>query len=215
MIRSMTRRFSQNIKAVLPDLPYDYNDLAPVLTKDLMELHHGKHHRKYVDDFNMFTELHHNAVAKGDHSLALKFVDKIKFTQGGHFNHAFLWESMSPVNKHGGVLPSHDSPLGKALKSNFGSIEAVIERSQELAKDLQGSGWVWMAYDPKVKSLVLTTTKNQDTVSQLGLEPLLNIDVWEHAFYLTYLNRKDKYMQDIWTVINWKKVEERFNKLVK
>ncbi len=213
MIRILSRKFGVAKKAVLPDLPYDYSELSPVLTKDLMETHHGKHHKKYVDDFNMFTELHHNAVEKDDHSLALKFVDKIKFTEGGHFNHSFLWESMSPVNKHGGILPDATSKLGKALKSNFGTTEALIERSQDLAKDLQGSGWIWMAWDPKVKSLILTTTKNQDTVSQLGLEPLLNIDVWEHAFYLTYLNRKDKYMQDIWSVVNWKKVEERFSKM--
>ncbi len=212
MLSRSIRRMAS--KATLPDLPYDLNDLAPILTKELLQLHWGKHHQKYVDEFNMYSELCDSAKQKGDYNLMLRFAEKVKFAGGGHFNHAFLWESMSPVNKHGGVLPSADSKLGKAIKNSFTSFDAIIERSVEMAKDIQGSGWIWLAFDPKLKALTMTITKDQDTVSQLGLEPLLNIDVWEHAFYLNYLNRKEKYMQEIWKVVNWKKAEERFNKLV-
>ena len=208
--RVIPRRLASFKPAVITDLPYDYNELAPVLSKDVLETHHGKHHVKYVAEFNMYMEKMLNAEAKHDFSNMLKFADKVAFNGGGHFNHDFYWKSLSPMNKNGGVLPNLDSPLGDAVKLSFGSFDNLIARTKKIAVDMQGTGWAWLAWDPITKGLVLAPTRDQETISQKDYVPLLTIDVWEHAYYLDYKNQKPAYMDEIWKIIDWKTVEARF-----
>ena len=136
----------------------------------------------------------------------------IKFNGGGHLNHEFFWESLAPVNNGGGKLPSEDSPLHKAITHEWGSMENFINHFNTNTAAVQGSGWGWLAYNKSTKELEFHTTANQDRLSDKGahLVPLLTVDIWEHAYYLDYQNVRPNFMNEIWKVVNWGKVEERY-----
>ena len=136
-----------------------------------------------------------------------------RFCGFGHNAHALYWENLAPVNNGGGVLPGPDSPLVKAIDHYFGGIPKFIEEFNKVAADIQGSGWAWLAICPLTKALAIKSTEKHDSVKVCGWEPLLTVDVWEHAYYLQYKNLKAEYFKAIWRVINWRKVEERYLKL--
>ena len=214
LLRTITRKTSQFKQAKLPDLAYDYSELDPVFSAKTMELHHGKHHQKYVDTYNKALEDFINAKEKDDYQMQLKQAQLIAFNGGGHFNHSFFWESLAPKNKKGGVFVDKNSDFGKMMEKSFGSLDKFVEKFNEKAGGIRGSGWGWLALDPVTKNLIITETYNQDTLSQVGLKPLLNVDVWEHAFYVDYANEKPKYLKSIWEIINWQQVEKRFNEAI-
>ncbi|KAH0979355.1 hypothetical protein GBA52_006532 [Prunus armeniaca] len=196
----------------LPDLPYDYGALEPAISGEIMQLHHQKHHQTYVTNYNKALEQLHDAIAKGDAAAVVKLQSAIKFNGGGHVNHSIFWKNLTPVS-HGGGEPPHGS-LGWAIDTNFGSMEALVQKINAEGAALQGSGWVWLALDKELKKLVVETTANQDPLVTKGptLVPLLGIDVWEHAYYLQYKNVRPEYLKNIWKVINWKYASETFKR---
>ncbi|PSS32491.1 Superoxide dismutase [Actinidia chinensis var. chinensis] len=196
----------------LPDLPYDYGALEPVISGEIMELHHKKHHQTYVTNYNNALQQLDAAMAKGDTPTVVKLQSPIKFNGGGHINHSIFWKNLAPVCEGGGEPPKHS--LGWAIDLHFGSLEALTQKMNAEGAALQGSGWVWLGLDKEFKRLVVETTANQDPLVTKGpsLVPLLGIDVWEHAYYLQYKNVKPDYLKNIWKVMNWKYASEVYEK---
>ncbi|XP_034689296.1 superoxide dismutase [Mn], mitochondrial-like [Vitis riparia] len=188
----------------LPDLPYDYRALEPLISGEIMELHHLKHHLTYIT--NYYKALHQldEAISKGDSSSILRLQSSIKFNGGGHINHSIFRKNLAPVIEGGGEPPN--GLLGVAFHSSYGSLEALMQKINAEGAALQGSGWVWLALDKEMKRLQIETTQNQDPLVTKGpnLVPLLGIDVWEHAYYLQYKNVEADYLKNIWKVMNWK-----------
>ena len=197
----------------LPDLPYGTNALAPYIDEKTMEIHHGKHHAGYVRKLN--AALEEGGKKAGNIVKLLGKVDKsmpaIRNNGGGHFNHSLFWKVMVP---NGGGKPSGD--LGDAINGEFGSFDQFKATFSEAAKTRFGSGWAWLSVD-KNKRLFVSSTPNQDNplmskvVDQPGT-PILGIDVWEHAYYLNYQNRRPDYVEAFFNVINWDQVSSNFGK---
>jgi len=194
----------------LPELPYEYSALEPVISGEIMSLHHQKHHQTYITNYNKALEQLEEASAKGSAEAIASLQSAIKFNGGGHINHSIFWKNLTPVKEGGGVPPK--GALAKAIDTQFGSLNAVIEKMNARGAALQGSGWVWLGLNKDLKSLMVETTENQDPLVTKGLLPLLGIDVWEHAYYLQYKNVRPDYLKNIWKVMNWKYAEEIFEK---
>uniref|UniRef100_A0A7S0R035 Superoxide dismutase n=1 Tax=Pyramimonas obovata TaxID=1411642 RepID=A0A7S0R035_9CHLO len=202
-VSTSSRAFST---VTLPDLPYDYSALAPIISPEIMELHHAKHHRAYVTNFNIAYEKHMEAEAVGDLATMIALQGAIKFNGGGHVNHSMFWEMLcSPKDFE---LPSGD--LAAAIETEFGSLEEMQKKFNAGAAAVQGSGWGWLGYNKATGKLALATTANQDPCSTTGLVPLLGVDVWEHAYYLQYKNVRPDYLTAVWNVVNWKDVASRY-----
>lgn len=197
----------------LPELPYDFSALEPVISAEIMQLHYSKHHQGYVTNLNAALEKYRDAEAKGDLAAMIGLQQAIKFNGGGHVNHSIFWTNLAPENKGGGGAPKGD--LGQALQAEFGSVESFIEKLSAAAVAIQGSGWGWLGFNKAAGKLVIATCANQDPLSTLGFVPLLGIDVWEHAYYLQYKNVRADYVKNIWKIINWKNVEERYSQAKK
>lgn len=198
----------------LPDLPYGYDALEPYIDKQTMELHHGKHHQTYINKLN--------DVLKGNDELSgLSIKDLIKKLDGvpedikttvrnnggGHLNHGFFWKVMASPGEGAGSEPSGD--LASAINSSFGSFKEFQEKFAGAAAGRFGSGWAWL-----VKSggkIEVTSTPNQDSPVSENKTPILGLDVWEHAYYLKYQNRRPEYIDAWWNVVNWQEVERLFS----
>ena len=192
----------------LPDLPYDFGALEPVISAEIMQLHYTKHHNAYVTNLNIALEKYAEAEKKHDVAAMIALQQAIKFNGGGHVNHSIFWTNLAPVSQGGGGMPGGE--LGEAIKKDFDSIEKFLEKMQAQTVGIQGSGWGWLGYHKELKKLVITTCSNQDPLSTQGLIPLLGIDVWEHAYYLQYKNVRADYVKNIFNIVSWKNVEERF-----
>ncbi|KAI5712647.1 superoxide dismutase [Mn] 1, mitochondrial isoform X2 [Diaphorina citri] len=191
----------------LPKLDYGYKDLEPVINSEIMELHHSKHHQTYVTNYNAALEKLKAAVANNDASAIVQLGPALKFNGGGHINHALFWKML---NKNGGK-PSDD--LSNAIKASFGSLDKLKDELTAASVGIQGSGWGWLGYDPKSKSLKIATTANQDPLFETtGLKPLFGIDVWEHAYYLQYKNVRPNYVKAIYDIMNWNYINELYAK---
>lgn len=193
----------------LPDLPYDYNALGKYISKDIMLLHHDKHHQTYVDKLNAAIDSAPNLKTRSIEDL-LKNLDDvpeavkvaIKNHGGGHYNHSLFWQWMSP---DGGGEPKGD--LAVEIAEKYGSFQAFVDEFTTKSLAVFGSGWAWLQAD-----LEIITTTNQDNPLMLGKEaPILGLDVWEHAYYLDYKNKRDDYVQAWWNVVNWDYVAERYD----
>lgn len=193
----------------LPALPYDLNALEPVISAQIMNLHYNKHHQTYITNLNKALEQYHEAEQKNDLPALISLQSAIKFNGGGHINHSIFWTNLAPKNKGGGTPP--EGELAKILERDFGSLNSFITQFSNKTVAIQGSGWGWLGYNPTTSRLEITTCDNQDPLAIKGLIPLLGIDVWEHAYYLQYLNVRADYVKAIWDIINWKNVAERFN----
>ena len=211
MLTKLFKKTFSHIQAKLPTLSYDLNELEPVLSQSAMDIHYNKHHQTYINEYNKAMEALLNAEAKGNYNDVLKFTDLVKFHLGGHFNHSFFWENLSPINKKGGVLPNKEQQFGKIVTEHFGSFDKLVAEVSRVAGTTQGSGWVWLGWNNNIHKLVVAKTANQDTLSQQGVTPLLTLDLWEHAYYINYQNKRAAYIDEVWKVVNWNKVEERFN----
>jgi len=193
---------------VLPDLPYAYDALEPVIGKDIMELHHKRHHQTYIDKLNAAIEQVPELRGRSLPELLSRLDEApesvrlaIRNHGGGHYNHSLFWECMTP--EHGIKL---SGKLGEDIASKYGSYEEFEQKFSSAAVGLFGSGWVWLTRDLEIIAL-----PNQDTPMALGKgEPLMGLDVWEHAYYLDYKNKRDEYIQNWWKVVNWEFVEERY-----
>jgi len=194
----------------VPALPYAYDALEPHVDKATMEFHHDKHHQAYVDKANAAlegTELDGKDVKEALESLSSLPSDKqgpFRNNGGGHYNHALFWESMSP---DGGGEPTGE--LGDAITATFGSLDAFKEQFEAAGVAQFGSGWAWLVLDGD--ALAITSTANQDSPVLEGKTPLLGNDVWEHAYYLKYQNKRPDYLKAWWNVVDWDKVAERFS----
>lgn len=193
----------------LPELPYDFNALEPVISAEIMDLHYSKHHKAYVTNLNAALEKYHVAETKNDVAQMIALQAAIKFNGGGHINHSIFWTILMPPSK------ASDGPKGDLatmIDRDFGSFELFKEKLSTAAVGIQGSGWGWLGYNKSLKRLEIATCANQDPLSAQGLIPLLGIDVWEHAYYLQYKNVRPDYVKAIWKIFNWRAVEERLAK---
>lgn len=195
----------------LPELPYDYNALEPNIDAKTMEIHHSKHHQGYVNKLNDALkdnpELQDKPVEQllSDlGSLPDAIRNGVRNNGGGHANHSIFWPCMSP---DGGGNPSGE--LANAIDSAFGSFDAFKEQFANAAATRFGSGWAWLSVDSGGK-LVVTSTPNQDNPVSEGLKPILGLDVWEHAYYLNYQNKRPDYISAWWNVVNWEQVAQNF-----
>lgn len=194
----------------LPQLPYAYDALEPHIDARTMEIHHTKHHQAYITNANKaladqpaLRELSGEAIVTGLDRAPEALRATLRNNVGGHLNHAFFWETLSPK---GGGDPS--GALAEALTATFGSFEAFKEKFADAAAKRFGSGWAWLVV--KDGKLAVTSTANQDSPLMSGERPLLGIDVWEHAYYLHYQNRRGDYVKAFWNVVDWPAVGRRF-----
>ena len=188
----------------LPDLPYDYAALEPYISGRVMELHHDRHHTAYVAGAN--TALEALAAARDDGDLgAVNLWEKnLAFNLGGHTNHCVFWANLSPA---GGGRP--EGELAEAIKDSFGSFERFQVHFTATALGIQGSGWAVLAYDSISGKLVVLQLFDQQGNVPVGTIPLFMVDMWEHAFYLDYLNVKADYLKAVWNIANWQDVAAR------
>jgi superoxide dismutase, Fe-Mn family len=176
-----------------------------------MELHHSKHHQTYVTSLNSALKTYHTAQETNDVPTQIQLQSLIKFHGGGHINHSLFWQNLTPPNSTD-ANPSAAPQLMQAIKATWSSEEEFKKKFTAALLGLQGSGWGWLVkYEGENGRLGIVTTKDQDPIVGPGEVPLLGVDMWEHAYYLQYLNGKAAYVENIWTVINWKAVEQRFN----
>ena len=195
----------------VPPLPYDYNALEPHIDEATMRVHHDKHHQAYVDNANAALEGTPLTDKPVEHVLAnLETLPDDKQTPvrnnaGGHVNHSLFWEIMGP---DGGGEPS--GALAEAIDDVWGGLDELKKAVNDGGVNRFGSGWTWLVYDGT--SLAVYSTPNQDSPIMQADEPILGIDVWEHAYYLKYQNRRPDYITAWWNVVNWKVAEDRFNR---
>lgn len=197
----------------LPELPYDFDALEPVISAEIMKLHYEKHHQGYVNNLNVALEKYKEAESKNDMAAMIGLSQAIKFNGGGHVNHSIFWTNLAPQSKGGGGKASDGLLI--QIEKDFGSFESFVEKFSALTVGIQGSGWGWLGFNKGERKLALTTCSNQDPLSTQGIVPLLGIDVWEHAYYLQYKNVRAEYVKNIWSIVNWKNVEERFTTAIK
>lgn len=194
----------------VPPLPYSYDALEPHIDEQTMRLHHDKHHQAYVDKANAALEGTEWAdkpveeVLKNLSSLPENIRTPVRNNGGGHYNHTLFWEWMSP---NGGGAPSGE--LASAIDAKFGSFDAFKKELSTAGVNRFGSGWAWLIHDGS--GLAVVSTANQDNPISDGQVPLLGVDVWEHAYYLKYQNRRPDYLEAWWNVVNWEKVAELYS----
>lgn len=198
----------------LPKLNYSFSALEPHIDKETMEIHHGKHHQGYVDKLNKAVEGTSEAQGKtleelltNLDSLPGEMVKTIRNTAGGHFNHSIFWEMLSP---DGGGEPK--GKLAEDISSSFGSFTKFQEEFTLKASSLFGSGWTWLVKDKNGLSVI--NTFNQDSPISNGQIPILALDLWEHAYYLKYQNRRAEYIDAFWKIVNWNQVLINYQKLL-
>lgn len=198
----------------LPNLPYDYDGLEPYIDKQTMELHHKKHHQTYIDKLN-------DAIKDKDELSSLSIeelitnLDKVpgdiretvRNNGGGHLNHGFFWKIMASPAEGSGGEPSGD--LASAINSTFGSFKEFQEKFAAAAAGRFGSGWAWLVKNNG--GIEITSTPNQDSPVSENKTPILGLDVWEHAYYLKYQNRRPEYVDAWWSVVNWQEVQRLFS----
>jgi len=192
----------------IPEMPYDYRELEPAISGEIMEIHHKKHHQAYVNNLNIALDKYQAALKSNNLSEQIALQPSIRFNGGGHLNHSIFWTNLAPIKKGGGAPPTGE--LLQRIQKQWGSVDNFISKFNSTVVGVQGSGWGWLAYNKETDGISIVTLPNQDPVSTLGLIPLLGIDVWEHAYYLQYKNARPDYLKAIWQVVNWNNVQERF-----
>ncbi len=200
----------------LPRLPYEYDDLEPFIDEQTMKIHHQKHHQSYIDGLNKtLEEISGNFHPKYITSILsdLKSIpeasrNKINFFGGGFENHRLFWETIIP---NGGGLPK--GKLADSIDVYFENFEKFQKIFSDVSISIEGSGWCWLVFNPTFNKIEIISTKNQDSPWTLKKIPLLGLDLWEHAYYLKYQNRRGDYISSWWNVVNWEYVENRFSEI--
>ncbi|HEV2148879.1 MAG TPA: superoxide dismutase [Longimicrobiaceae bacterium] len=198
----------------LPDLPYDYAALEPHIDEQTMRIHHDKHHAAYVSNLNAALEKHPDFDAGSDVDALLRRIDEVpedirtavRNNGGGHSNHTLFWQLMGP---NGGGHPS--GALADAISSAFGSFDEFKSRFSDAGKTRFGSGWAWLVVG-NGGAVEVINTLNQDSPLMEGRTPILGLDVWEHAYYLKYQNRRPDYIEAWWNTVNWDEVSRRYER---
>lgn len=199
----------------LPQLPYSYDALEPYLDQETMSIHHQKHHQAYVDNLNIALEKEEKN--NSDLELILQKISwydpSVRNNAGGHYNHSLFWEILSPTAK---LAP--EGQLDEAIKVKFGSLDNLKAEIKKAGLGQFGSGWVWL-YVKFNGSLAITATPNQDNtmmdtqITNRGF-PILGFDVWEHAYYLAYQNKRADYLDSLWYVLDWESVEKKYEEIL-
>ncbi|MBT2755623.1 superoxide dismutase [Mesobacillus foraminis] len=189
----------------LPPLPYRYNALEPVISEEIMRLHHRKHHQSYVDGLNKAEKEMQKARETGDFGLIKHWEREAAFHGAGHYLHTIFWNIMTP---EGGGKPVGE--LRRSINVAFGSFEKFKKHFSEAAKNVEGVGWAILVWAPRSRRLEILTAEKHQNLTQWDVVPLLVLDVWEHAYYLQYKNERPRYVENWWNVVNWKEVERRF-----
>ncbi|PIS07446.1 superoxide dismutase [Candidatus Berkelbacteria bacterium CG10_big_fil_rev_8_21_14_0_10_43_13] len=190
----------------LPDLPYAYDALEPVISKEIMTLHHDKHHKGYVDKANELLQKLADARKSGGKVDIGSTAKKLSFNIDGHRLHTLFWTNLTPVSEK--KEPSHE--LLSAIEAEFGDLEQFKPEFTEAATTIEGSGWATLAVDPETGRLIISQVGNHNLAHTLG--PILLVsDMWEHAFYLDYKSDKKTYASKFWDIVNWQEVSVRFD----
>jgi len=209
--RDLNHGVDTSLRYTLPELDYAYDALEPVISAEIMELHHSKHHAGYVRKLNAAQEKLEEALANGDLAAAVKLLAAIKFNGGGHINHSIFWKNMIP-----GGSGEPTGELADLINRDFGSFDHMKANLSASTTAVQGSGWGWLGYKKEAKRLEVATCMNQDPLeATTGLVPLFGIDVWEHAYYLQYKNARKDYVTAIYDVANWNDVSDRLEAAMK
>ena len=202
-------------KYTLPEMPYAYDALEPHIDAKTMEIHHTKHHQTYTDKLNAALETCPTEIQEKNILDILSDINSvpedkrgaINFNGGGYDNHRLFWNSMK---QNGGGEPG--GSIADAIKDSFGSFADFKEKFTSTTAVIQGSGWGWLVYNPSTSKVEYKSMPNQTSPRTEGLVPLLGCDVWEHAYYLNYQNKRPVYIAAWWNVVNWDEVEDRFSK---
>jgi len=195
-----------SLKISLPELSYPYEGLEPYIDRETMRLHHSIHHQGYVNGFKAAEKALSEARAKGEYSLIEYWSKKASFHGGGHVLHSLFWSTMAPSGKGGGGEPT--GMIEQFITRDFGSFSKFREHFSAAANNVEGSGWALLHYDLDRHALIIMQAENQHKLSSWRTIPILGIDVWEHAYYLKYQNRRAEYIENWWNVVNWKAVDE-------
>jgi Fe-Mn family superoxide dismutase len=194
---------------ILPDLPYEYDALEPHIDRQTVTLHHDKHHNGYVNGLNSTLKKLAEAREKGDFSAIKAMKRDLAFHGSGAKLHNIYWESLCSASKS---KEPTSGPLFDQMKQDFGSVDAFKAEMSAAAKAVEGSGWAVLAWDPMGERLLVFQAENHQKLTIWGVVPLFVIDVWEHAYYLKYQNRRAEYVDNIWNIVNWAKIEENLSK---
>lgn len=193
----------------LPPLPYPYDALEPYIDEQTMRLHHDIHHLGYVKGLNTAEEKLAEARDSGDFGLVKHWSREAAFHGAGHLLHSIFWTNMTAADR---TTPAPSSELAQAIDRSFGGFEAFKAQFQAAANAVEGSGWGILAYRPNDDSLVVLQAEKHQNLTQWGVVPLLVLDVWEHAYYLKYQNKRPEYVKNFFNIINWEDVAERFRR---
>lgn len=194
-------------KHMLPDLPYSYDALEPFISKEIMELHHKKHHKSYVAGLNKAEIELKTAREMNNFALIKHWSRELAFHGSGHYLHTIFWKNMSP---HRGGKPT--GLLLNGIESYFGNLSRFMAHFTEAAKQVEGSGWALLVWSPRARHLEILQTEKHMNFVQWDTIPILVLDVWEHAYYLQYKNNREEYIKNWWEVVNWNDVELRFDR---
>lgn len=205
-----TRESGALTEHTLPPLPYAYDALEPYIDATTMELHHGRHHAAYVSGLNAAEAALARARADNDFSLVQHWSKRAAFNGGGHFLHSMFWKVMAPPASGGG---EPTGGLRDRIERDFGSFEAFKRQFSAAAVQVEGSGWALLHYRPEDDRLIVLQAENQHKLSAWDSWPILGIDVWEHAYYLTYQNRRADYVDAWWNIVNWPQVAANLDTL--
>lgn len=200
-------------KHELPTLPYAYAALEPHIDATTMEIHHSKHHKAYVDGLNKAEAELAKARGAGDFAMIQHWSKQSAFHGGGHFLHSMFWKIMAPAGKGGGGEPT--GMLSDKIKEDFGSFEIFKKQFTAAAVAVEGSGWGLLQYRASDKRLIIAQAENQHKLSAWGVVPIMGIDVWEHAYYLKYQNKRADYVAAWWNVVNWPEVAKNLDGAMK
>ncbi|MBD5637680.1 superoxide dismutase [Clostridium botulinum] len=194
----------------LPNLNYDYNALEPHYDEKTLKIHHDIHHKAYVDGLNKAEQRLQEARESGDFTLIKHWEKEIAFHGSGHILHTLFWENMTPngkLNPEGSVI--------ERIKQDFGDYEKFKKQFTEAAIAVEGSGWTILAWNPMFQKLVILQAEKHQNLTQWGVVPLLILDLWEHAYYLKYQNRRAEFVNAWWNIVNWDIVNTRYDNAIK
>ncbi len=195
----------------LPPLPYAYDALAPYIDEETMRLHHDKHHLAYVDGLNAAEKALADARAKDDYQYVQHWSKKLAFHGAGHALHVLFWEIMAPAGNGGGGRPA--GALAERIDQDFGSFETFKKAFGAASRDVEGNGWGILQYRPSDGALLVSQAENHQKLTTWNAVPILCLDVWEHAYYITYRNRRAEYVDAWWNVVNWDQVGKNYEAL--
>lgn len=197
----------------LPELDYAYDALEPIIDEETMHLHHDKHHQTYINNLNAalegYEELQNKSIEElleGLNELPEDIQNAVRNNGGGHYNHAFTWKEFMPQSE---TKDPMEFEVGQAIVKTYGSFEAFQEQFNKAAATRFGSGYAWLVVTPD-KELDIISTPNQDNPLSLGLKPVMELDVWEHAYYLNYNNRRPEYINNFWNILNWEFINSMY-----